>query len=198
MCFTNTTKYYNMLRFLSSETFREIPVGTATKMRYAISNHGRLISFTENFNDGRELKGGLADGYRTFSHRLSLENKKRKYIFLYKLIAEYFIPKTSDDQTFVLHLDYKRDNDNVSNLAWATREEMLEHSRKSPHVIAARKTRQRGDGRKLTTTQVMRLKKQLLDPERKTRLKILAKQFGVSEMQLQRIKTGENWGHIKV
>ena len=32
---------------------------------------------------------------------------------------------------------------------------------------------------------------------RKTRLKIIAKRFGVSEMQLHRIKTGENWGHVK-
>ena len=51
---------------------------------------------------------------------------------------------------------------------------------------------------KLTETQVIRLKKKLFDPNRRTRLKILAKQFGVSEMQLHRIKTGENWGHIKV
>ena len=27
--------------------------------------------------------------------------------------------------------------------------------------------------------------------------KKLAEQFGVSDMQIYRIKTGENWGHIK-
>lgn len=52
--------------------------------------------------------------------------------------------------------------------------------------------------KKLSEIDVIRLKKKLLDPNRKTRLKILARQFGVSEMQLHRIKTGENWGHIKV
>src|SRR4051812_38510090 len=187
-----------MIRLLASEAFREIPVSQTLKLRYGISNYGRLISFTNDFADGRELKGGLADGYRTFSYRVSPDSKKRKYLFLYKLVAEYFIPKSSDDQKHVLHLDYKRDHDKINNLAWATREEMLEHGRKSPHVIAARGKRKRGDGRKLTSTQVIRLKKQLLDPERKTRLKILAKQFGVSQMQLQRIKTGENWGHIEV
>jgi hypothetical protein len=189
-----------MLRLLASETFREIPITAPLKMRYAVSNYGRLISYTDNFSDGRELKGGLSDGYRTFVYKYKTEDgkKKNKYLFLYKLVAEYFIPKDSENQTNVLHLDYKRDHDKVSNLKWATREEMLEHSKKSPHVIEARKNKLRGDGRKLTSTQVMRLKKQLLDPERKTRLKILAKQFGVSEMQLQRIKTGENWGHIIV
>ena len=41
-------------------------------------------------------------------------------------------------------------------------------------------------------------RKKLLDPNRRTRLKVLAKQFGVSEMQLHRIKTGENWGDLQV
>jgi len=45
---------------------------------------------------------------------------------------------------------------------------------------------------------VTRSKRKLLDPKRKTRMKIMAKQFGVSEMQLYRIKSGENWGHITI
>jgi predicted DNA binding protein len=118
--------------------------------------------------------------------------------------------KTSDEQVYVLHLDRKRDNDKVENLQWATKSEQLEHSRKSPYVKIAKrkqlwrlaeyrvKRKREGIGNKLTSTQVMFLKKKLLDPNRKTRLKILAKQFGVTEMTLQRIKTGENWGHIKV
>ena len=49
---------------------------------------------------------------------------------------------------------------------------------------------------KLTETKVKFLKRKLNDPNRRTRLKILARQFGVSEMQLHRIKTGENWGYV--
>lgn len=45
---------------------------------------------------------------------------------------------------------------------------------------------------------MIRLKKRILDPNRKTRLRLIAKEFGISEMQLNRIKRGENWGHIKV
>jgi uncharacterized protein YjcR len=44
----------------------------------------------------------------------------------------------------------------------------------------------------------MLIKKLLAKPEQKTRLKMIAKQFGVSEMQIRRIKSGENWGHINV
>ena len=65
------------------------------------------------------------------------------------------------------------------------RKNLLEHNIKS-------------DGRKLTVTKVMRIKKMLQNPNRKTRIKMIAKQFGVSEMQIFRIKSGENWGHIVV
>ena len=72
---------------------------------------------------------------------------------------------------------------------------MIAHGKKSPHVIEAKKKliefNRNNDGRKLTVNTVRRLKKKLLDPNRKTRYKILAKQFGVSEMQLHRIKTGD-------
>ena len=52
--------------------------------------------------------------------------------------------------------------------------------------------------KKLTSTDLIRIKKMIQDPNRKTRMKLIAKQFGISEMQLYRIKSGENWSHIKV
>ena len=70
-----------------------------------------------------------------------------------------------------------------------------------PYVKKARELRllkKPQKGQKLNSTQVMLLKKKIFDPNRKTRLKILAKQFGISEMQLYRIKSGENWSHIKI
>jgi hypothetical protein len=79
---------------------------------------------------------------------------------------------------------------------------MMEHSNKSPHVLQARKNlleyNLKSNGAKLTVTKVMLIKKLLAKPEQKTRLKMIAKQFGVSEMQIRRIKSGENWGHINV
>lgn len=192
-----------MIKFFPSEQFKEIILEDPLKFRYAISNYGRLISFTDSFENGRLLKGSPVDGYKTFSYKLRKGDRLlNKHLFLYKLVAQYFLPKSSDDQTFVLHLDHNRGNDYIDNLKWATRQEMLGHSKKSPYVLEAKRKlvefNIKSDGHKLTSTQVMLLKKRLLDPNRKTRLKILAKMFGVSEMQLQRIKTGENWGHIKV
>jgi DNA invertase Pin-like site-specific DNA recombinase len=65
------------------------------------------------------------------------------------------------------------------------RKKLIEHNIKS-------------DGHKLTANKVKFIKKRLADPNRTIRLKMLAKQFGISEMQLYRIKRGENWGHIKI
>ena len=192
-----------MIRFYPGENFREIEIDYPLKFRYAVSDRGRLMSFTENFADGTILKGGKSDGYTTFRYTMRSNGKvTTKNFFLYRLVAENFIPKTSEDQTKVLHLDFVRDNDNVQNLRWATYDEMQEHRKKSPHVIRAKANllehNIKSDGRKLTVTKVIHLKKLLQDPNRKTRLKMLAKQFGISEMQVSRIKSGENWGHIKV
>jgi len=196
-----------MLRIYATEIFKEIFLEYKLQLRYAISNYGRLVSFTEKIEDGRIVKGGLQCGYRIWRYKIRDENNKlrHKHLFYYKLVAQYFIPKDSDEQVFVLHLNYNITDDHVKNLKWATRPEMLAHGKKSPYVIAARKkqlaeihAKRLHQGNKLTSTQVMLLKKILSDPNRKTRLKILAKQFGVTTMTLQRIKTGENWGHIKI
>ena len=196
-----------MLRLYPGEIFKEIELEKGLQLRYAISNYGRFLSFTDKIENGRLVKGTKQDGYRIWRYTIRDENNKLryKYCFFYKLVAEYFIPKTSDEQVYVLHLNHTRAGDHVDNLRWATRAEMLEHNKKSPHVIKARKKqlaeikeKRKHQGNKLTSTQVILLKKLLFDPNRKTRLKIIARQFGITEMQLHRIKTGENWGHIKV
>jgi len=196
-----------MLQFYPTETFKEIFLEDKLQLRYAISNYGRFLSFTDNIESGRFVKGSEQDGYRIWRYRVRDENNKLRYkhCFLYKLVAEYFIPKTSEEQTYVLHLNYNRSNDFVDNLKWATYSEMLAHGKKSPYVIASRKkqlseikARRLHHGNKLTSTQVMLIKKILSDPTRKTRMKILARRYGVSTMTLHRIKTGENWGHIKI
>lgn len=191
------------IRIYPNEEFREIIIEDKLNLRYAISNKGRLISFKEDIKFGRELKGGESDGYRLFKYKIVNNGKvTHKHIFFSKLIAEYFIPKTSENQTFVLHLDRKRDNDDYRNLKWATREEMLEYWNKSPSVINARKKliehNLKSNGAKLTVTKVMHIKKLLAKPEQTTRLKMIAKQFGVSEMQIRRIKSGENWSQVKI
>lgn len=184
------------------EQWKEYVLEVPGKVRYAVSNLGRLKSFTTNIKEGRLLKPPLNNGFPYFRYVRQENNKKTIYSHaIHKMIGELFMPKTSENQTHVIHLDYEKTNNVITNLKWVTYEEMREHGYKSPYVAEGRKRALEKYGpknKKLSEIDVIRLKKKLLDPNRKTRLKILARQFGVSEMQLHRIKTGENWGHIKV
>jgi NUMOD4 motif len=192
-----------MLRFFALEKFKEIDMGCTTQLRYAISNFGRLISFSEKMEEGRFLKGSLIEGYRIFRFKTRVEGKiERRYFLIGKLVGEYFLPKPTEEHRHLLHLDYEKANDYIENLRWATKAEMLAHHRESPYVQKlnqdrashAIKTRQF----KLSTANVMLIKKRFLNPENKTRMKMIAKQFGVSDMQIIRIKRGENWGNVEV
>lgn len=185
------------------EEWREFELEIPGLVRYAVSNHGRLKSFTFDIKAGRIVKGALCDGFPYLRYKRMIEGKRKDFQHgIHKMIGELFLPKQNENQTYVLHLNYNKLDNHISNLKWATHEEMVAHSKNSPAVIAAQKKllefNIRRDGAKLTSTDVIRLKKKILDPNRKTRLRLIAKEFGISEMQLHRIKSGENWGHIKV
>jgi hypothetical protein len=195
------------LQFLANESFEELELEDELKFRYAVSNFGRLVSFTDRIENGRIINGSITEGFRIFRYRIRRGRKIcYRHKFFYRLVAENFLEKPSDDRTFVLHLDHNLSNDSVGNLKWATKQEMLAHQRTNPKVIKARKesakrlveyTKKR-DEYKLTTTKVMHIKMLLAKPDRKTRMKTIARRFGISEMQLYRIKSGENWGHVKI
>ena len=120
---------------------------------------------------------------------------KKTARYIHKLVAQTFIKKSKDLQQFVIHLDYNKENNKIWNLKWATKQEKEKHQFSNPRYDdpANKITRS-----KLTEGQVKIIKRKLNDPNRKTRLKMIAKQFGVSEMQLHRIKSGENWSYVKV
>ncbi|GEP51272.1 hypothetical protein FNO01nite_19440 [Flavobacterium noncentrifugens] len=192
-----------MIRFYPNEEFKEFLIPYPLKYRYAVSNRGRLVSFTDEIRQGNLLNGSKMGGYNAFRYKIRENGKVRdKHFFIFRLVAELFIPKHSDEQTYVLHLDYVKDNDHTNNLKWATYAEMLAHGYKNPTMAENRRKlkefKLKSDGAKLTVTKVIHLKKLLKDPNRKTRLKMLAKQFGVSEMQISRIKSGENWARVVV
>ncbi len=193
-----------MIRLFPNEEFKELKFDHVRKLNYAISNYGRIVSYKENVLQGTELFGGLAEGFRVFRFTKVFDGKKVYYNFQYsRLVAEYFIPNDDvEHKKFVIHLDHNKLNDKVENLKWATQQEVSEHNKSNPLVIAGRiKTIEhniKADGRKLTSTQVIRLKKMLSRENNKTRLVMIAKQFNITTQQLRRIKSGENWSHIKI
>jgi len=188
------------IRLFVGEEYKEIQ-GIRSKKKYAITSFGRLISYFNQLEDGAILKTG--DG--TIAHNIwhFMIGDKLKSMYIYHLVAEYFIEKPSPLHKYVIHKDHNKGNNTIGNLAWCTLEEQKKHA-KTDEVAIERKKNQpfrsqaTGKGMKLTVGKVKLIKKILADPKRNTRLKMIAKQFGISAMQLYRIQTGENWAWVKI
>ena len=90
------------------------------------------------------------------------------------------------------------ETNHIDNLKWATLKEMSDHQQNSPLKIAYKLVQgNRKTGLKLDAAKVKNIKKILRLKNRKITYKQLAEQYNVSEMTVYRIKSGENWGHIK-
>lgn len=191
-----------MIKFFYNEKWSEFSLGYDSPKRYAISTYGRLVSFTDCIKQGRILKGNLTGGYNAFRYKFYLNGKATGcHKLFHRIVAEQFLTKENEEQVFVIHLDFDKTNNHVDNLRWATKEEVKIHNKKNPAVIRQIenmvKNIHKGKTFKLNPSKVLYIRKKLDNPERKTRMRILAKQFDVSEMQLYRIKRRENWGHLE-
>lgn len=159
---------------------------------YMVSNYGRVKKKKIHEENWRLSPTSLVSGYESFG--IAKKGKSSSGFYVHKAVAILYAKKM-EDQIFVIHLDFDKLNNEASNLKWATKAEMFLHHKKNPKKMAriGQVTTS-----KLTEGRVRIIKKKMLDPNRRTRVRLIAKQFGVSEMQLYRIKWGENWGHIKI
>lgn len=160
---------------------------------YKVSTYGRVLRYKQNKN-GEFFKFSDIGGYEAFTAIKA--NKKNDLQYIHRLVAELFLDNP-ENKKFVIHKDFDKSNNHVDNLAWATRQEVVTHNLKNPLVIAAKlRKKDNPPSSKLNAGKVRMIKRKLFDPNRRTRMRLIAKQFGISEMQLYRIKSGENWGHI--
>jgi hypothetical protein len=174
------------LRKLEDEAWKEI---TYTDLKYEISNYGRVKSYCKGRSSGKLLNPSKIGGFSVVSLK---SNGKSKHYLVHKLVAEAFVLKESDDQTVVIHLDWNKQNNHFANLEWATKKvsyarmhkRLREERLKKGKVITYSK---------LKADEVALIKSML---ERGIRQKLIAKMFCVSEMQITRIKRGENWSNI--
>ena len=174
--------------------------GIENPPRYEVSNYGRLRSFQlslptqpdgkDTSNASRLIKGSVIQGYRSLNIRSKGKTLNR---YIHKLVAEHYVSRTTPDHTFVIHLDHDKQNNYHQNLRWVTKAEMIEHNRNNPSLKNRQLPRQTRNY-KLTETKVRIIKKLLLND--KNRLKMIAKQFGITHTQLNRIRSGENWKHV--
>lgn len=155
---------------------------------HQVSNFGRLKS-NKNNTGFKIVNPSKIKGYPIIN--IKLNTGKRTTRYLHKLIAASFIKKTNPSQDYVIHIDFNKENNHINNLKWVDRKALFEHQAKNPNY-------KKGVVRysKLTETDVIRLKKKL--KRGKNPLYKIAKEFGITHTQLNRIRSGENWGHIKV
>lgn len=160
---------------------------------YEVSNFGRLKSFQTDPKNGAIIKGSVIQGYRSLNIRAGGGKTINHYV--HKLVADNFVPRKSLEHRFVIHLDYEKQNNHFENLKWVTKDEMTEHNRTNPMVLN-RTIPKRTSNYKLTESKVKMIKKLLKND--KNRLRMIAKQFGITHTQLNRIRSGENWKHVTI
>ncbi|WP_343700572.1 NUMOD4 domain-containing protein [Chitinophaga sp.] len=183
------------IKNLKNEVWKDLQIKnkSALRKKYAVSNMGRVISYHESIEDGKLLNGSTVEGYTVLNIKPA---DTYQSLYLHREVARLFIPKTSRSQKYVIHLDFDKKNNKATNLRWATKEEMEKHQQKSPAKIAYKELqRHRQKGLKLNVGKVKSIKRLLNKPGKKT-MKQIAEQFSISEMQLYRIKSGENWSHV--
>lgn len=179
-----------MIRSYYNEEWKTIKFDDdiAENEKFKISNYGRILNCkgTEEFL----VKESYINGYQNLPLRQK-RNGKATSRYVHKLVAEHFLEQ--NDGICVIHKDYNKTDNRVENLKWATKIEKEKHQLKNPTCIRRKGRRTYA---KLTENRVKLIKRKINDPNRKTRMKMIAKQFGISEMQLYRIKSGENWGYV--
>jgi len=186
----NKEKINTIHQELIGEMWRPLVIeGIDNTEKYDISNYGRIKSYKLNKEQGSIIKGSNLKGYKILNIKLNSQKRTTKYI--HKLVAETFIPRDNAHQIYVIHLDFDKSNNHVDNLKWVTKETMFAHQKINPNY-------KRGtiNYSKLSETDVIRLKKKL--KRGKNKLYKLAKEFGITHTQLNRIRKGENWGHVHV
>lgn len=130
-------------------------------------------------------------------------DKKRTFHFhflIHRAVAELFLEQKEGEEQ-VIHLDFNKENNHVQNLEWATKEEVYNRFQKHPanrinklnRKLGVKKLKKMGTS-KLEKSEVLYIKEKL---SKGSTLRELAKRFDVSDMQIHRIKTGENWSEVK-
>lgn len=158
--------------------------------KFKISNFGRIINCKTS--EETLVKRYYINGYQNLPVTQK-KSGKRTSRYVHKLVAEHFLEK--NDGIYVIHLDYDKTNNHVDNLKWATKREKELHQFSNPKY--KNMVRKKPSNTKLTETKVKLIKRKINDPNRRTRMKMIAKQFGISTMQLYRIKSGENWKSVE-
>jgi len=177
----------------AGEKWKKLPGGSSSRMSYMVSSNGRLKSVDKNTKSEALIKGTYTKGgYHQFNIKSS--SGKRKTYYMHREVAKLFLPAKKRNQVSVCHKDGNKKNNKTKNLMWASKEQWSKLHKKLGTYKDI--NRDRITYSKLTEAKVKGIKK-MLKAKKQTKTKIAAK-YGVSITQINRIASGENWGHVKI
>lgn len=182
--------------FYPSEEWRWVGLpGLGPREKYQISSHGRIRSYKIDKQNGRIIQGSNVGGYKAIPMRRDDGTSISPY--LHRLVALHFLPAPKEGQVYVIHKNYNKRHNHAENLQWVSKQEWEAHQRANPNYLGCQSGQWRNPrNAKLTESDVMRMKMML--KRGKNRLKTIARQFGITHTQLNRIRRGENWSHVRV
>lgn len=94
---------------------------------YKVSDKGEVFNYRTNVKIKQHKS---RDGYCVINVGL-VGNRSKRYV--HRLVAEAFIPTDKDIKYLTVnHKDYNKENNNVNNLEWLTREDNAKDSYKNP------------------------------------------------------------------
>ena len=165
--------------------------GLTKEQKFEVSNIGRVRRTHKRTKEWQYIAGSNCKGYRIFSFRAS-EKGKQVTKSLHRIVAENFLKKPSAVYKHVLHLDFVKHNNVVENLKWATKDELAAHQKTNPNY-------KRGlvYNSKLSVEQVKEIKRTLRDGGKIIYAR-LARKYGITQTQLNRIRKGENWKNVTI
>ena len=182
------------------ETWKPVPIEEFADF-YEVSNFGRVRRSAPPATDnasggrcwtGRVLQANTTSKGRKWYPRVSLYNnqtKSKKIAPVHRLVAKAFMPCEHMDMLTVNHKDGDKTNNHISNLEWVTL------GQNTKHAIETGLNSIRGEdhpGAKLTRDQVVEVLQRAIKGERPSSI---AKDFGVSDVTIQKLLAGETW-HI--
>ncbi|MBK8846418.1 MAG: hypothetical protein IPO27_07710 [Bacteroidetes bacterium] len=155
---------------------------------YMISNMGRMKSFFYDKENGKIVKGKLVNGYIAVD---IVHKGVRKNHYLHNLVAEYFGKKNSPKHIKVVHLDWKKLNNKISNLKYVT---LIELYKRNAEYNAKKFGSENSVNAKLNKVKVQSIRKELKGG---TTQRALAKKYKVSLMTISRVALGKSWTAVK-
>lgn len=151
--------------------------------------HSRLFAL-------RKKRDNLIKDRGEYTRKSEKKRTINFHVLVQRAVAELFIRKGKPGEV-VIHKDWVKTNNHVDNLEWMTKSAALSRSnarRKEIGYPVSIKRNKKSGASKLIAKDVLYIKEKL--SQGKT-LKELAKKFGVSDMQIHRIKTGKCWSEVK-